>query len=251
MKMNANMNNRKKINKYTKLMVIGLMLMLCLVWLAGCGNGNDDTKETGNNGVVAEQPGDTQNDTDGIGDGSQDGGDSATDNGGNDTGGSDSSSTSDGDKDQTGSEPGSATGTGGGSDSNPGTTTPSTVTIQINCSLLVGKDLSGTGLETLVPADGIILPTTKVTLNPGETVYDLTLRVTKGKKIHMASEGSQAMGNLYIAAIGNIYEKAYNSKSGWVYLINGTKPGIGSGEQTLKAGDKLVWAYSLNLGNDL
>ena len=82
-------------------------------------------------------------------------------------------------------------------------------------------------------------------------MYDLTLRVTKAQKIHMASQGSAAMNNLYIAAIANIYEKAYNSKSGWVYLINGVKPGIGSSEQKLKAGDKLVWAYSLNLGNDL
>jgi len=126
-----------------------------------------------------------------------------------------------------------------------------TCTIQINCGLLVGQNLDGTGLETLVPADGVLLETTEVTLNPGDTVYDVTLRITKDQKIHMASEGSQSMGNLYIAAISNIYEKAYNSKSGWVYLINGTQPGIGCGTQELKAGDELVWAYSLNLGNDL
>lgn len=126
-----------------------------------------------------------------------------------------------------------------------------TCTIQINCSLLVGKELKGTGLETLVPESGIILKTTEVTLKPGDTVYDVTLQVTKDQKIHLASEGSLAVGNLYIAAISNIYEKAYNSKSGWVYLINGTQPGIGSGAKELKAGDKLVWAYSLDLGNDL
>jgi hypothetical protein len=116
---------------------------------------------------------------------------------------------------------------------------------------LVGEDLTGTGLETLVPDDGVILNTTQVTLNPGDTVYDVTLRVTKDHKIHMVSEGSLAMGNLYIAAISNIYEKAYNSKSGWVYLINDVQPGVGSGVKKLEAGDKLVWAYSLDLGNDL
>ena len=52
-------------------------------------------------------------------------------------------------------------------------------------------------------------------------------------------------------AIGNIYEKAYNSKSGWVYLVNGTKPATSCGLYELKAGDVLVWAYSLDLGNDL
>jgi len=126
-----------------------------------------------------------------------------------------------------------------------------TCTIQINCSLLVGEDLTGTGLETLVPESGMILKTTEVNLNPGDTVYDVTLQVTKNQKIHMASEGSLAMGNLYISAISNIYEKAYNSKSGWVYLINGIQPGVGSGVKRLEPGDKLVWAYSLDLGNDL
>ncbi len=126
-----------------------------------------------------------------------------------------------------------------------------TCTIQINCSLLVGEDLTGTGLETLVPESGVILKTTEVTLTPGDTVYDVTVRVTKSQKIHMASEGSLSMGNLYIAAIANIYEKAYNSKSGWVYLINGVQPNIGSGIKELESGDKLVWAYSLDLGNDL
>lgn len=250
------MTKKPNMNKYMKLLVIGLVLMLSLVWFAGCGKGDNDTKETGNNGVVEEQPVDTQNDADGNAIGNQDVVDTPTDNGANDNSGTDSSS-KDGNSDNTGTnsdsgdDDGTTTNTGD-SGTNAETTTPSTVTIQINCKLLVGlEDLSEKGLDTLVPADGILLPTTKVTLNPGETVYDLTLRVTKAQKIHMASEGSQAMGNLYIAAIANIYEKAYNSKSGWVYLINGAKPGIGSGIQTLKAGDKLVWAYSLNLGNDL
>lgn len=144
--------------------------------------------------------------------------------------------------------------TSGDGSKDPGTeAVPSdkTCTIQINCSLLEGKDLEGTGLETLVPENGVILKTTEVTLNPGDTVYDATLQVTKANKIHLASEGSLAMGNLYIAAISNIYEKAYNSKSGWVYLVNGKQPSLGSGLVELKAGDELVWAYSLDLGNDL
>jgi Domain of unknown function (DUF4430) len=126
-----------------------------------------------------------------------------------------------------------------------------TCTIQINCSLLVGKDLEETGLETLVPEDGVILATTEVTLKPGDTVYDATLQATKANKIHLVSEGSLAMGNLYVAAIANIYEKAYSSKSGWVYLVNGKQPSLGSGLVELEGGDELVWAYSLDLGNDL
>lgn len=139
------------------------------------------------------------------------------------------------------------------SDPNPGTTTEParTVTIQINCKLLLGKDLTESGLAPLVPADGILLATTKVALNEGETVYSLSRRITRDKGIHLSAQGSPELGTLYVEAIGNIYEKAYNSKSGWIYLVNGKKPATSAGLYALKPGDVLVWAYSLDLGNDL
>lgn len=233
-------------NTNIKWIVLGLVFVLSLVWFAGCGTDNGDSKESKTAGITQEEE---KNEQDGTKDTAA---------------GQDDSATAD---EKAGDDTNTGTGTDGTNTSNDGTTagssgadsdtantpaTPeSTCTIQINCNLLVGKDLTGTGLAPLVPGNGVILGTTKVTLNPGDTVYDVTLRVTKAKKIHMASQGSQAMGNLYIAAISNIYEKAYNSKSGWVYLINGAQPGIGCGERELKSGDKLVWAYSLDMGNDL
>jgi len=225
---------------YMKWMVMGLLLAMSLVWFAGCGNETGDSKDGGTTGITQEEPNDNQDGTTTGQDGENNGG-TTTDGTGSGSGGT--TNPVDGTNDGT-------TNTDNGT-TTPPTTTASTCTIQINCNLLVGKDLTGTGLETLVPANGVILGTTKVTLNPGDTVYDVTLRITKAKGIHMASEGSLAMGNLYVAGISNIYEKAYNSKSGWVYLINGAQPGVGSGVKELKAGDKLVWAYSLNLGNDL
>jgi len=232
---------RKMKHTYMKWMVIGLLLAVSLVWFAGCGSDTSESKDKGTTGITAEEPGDVQDGNTTNQDGENGGG--TTDGDGTSSSGDGTTSTGDG-------TTGGDTGTNNETPTTP-TTPASTCTIQINCSLLVGKDLTDTGLETLVPAGGVILGTTKVTLNPGDTVYDVTLRITKAKRIHMASEGSLAMGNLYIAGISNIYEKAYNSKSGWVYLINGAQPGVGSGVKELKAGDKLVWAYSLDLGNDL
>jgi len=241
------MKRNKKQKTYMKWLTVGLVIAMSLVLFADCKSDSGDTKDNGTTGVTQEQ----NNGQDGT-----DTTDGMTNPQEGTAGNTDGTST-----DNTGSGgTGDGTSDGGvGTNTDGGTTTPpatpaSTCTIQINCSLLVGKTLTGTGLEgmeTLIPSNGVILGTTKVTLNPGDTVYDVTLRVTKAQKIHMASEGSQAMGNLYISAIANIYEKAYNSRSGWVYLVNGTKPGIGSGVQTLKAGDKLVWAYTLDNGNDL
>lgn len=241
---------RKMKHTFMKWLVVGLLVALSLVWFVGCGNDGGDTKDNGTTGVTQEEQNNNQEGTtDTTG---QDG----ENDDGTKTDGDGTTSSGDGTTSSGGGTSGGGTGTSTGTPTTPTTpatppTPASTCTIQINCSLLVGKDLSGTGLETLVPASGVILGTTKVNINPGDTVYDVTLRITKTKGIHMASEGSLAMGNLYIAAISNIYEKAYNSKSGWVYLINGAKPGVGSGVKELKAGDKLVWAYSLNLGNDL
>jgi hypothetical protein len=231
------MNNKRK-NTYVKWIVVGMLLVLSLVWFGGCGNAGGNVNDKVTKEVAQEEPIDDQEDAAAGQDGENDG--TTTTDGSNNDG-----TTSSGDG-TTGGDTGAGSGT-----TTPATTTDSTCTIQINCSLLVGQDLTGTGLESLVPSNGVILETTKVTLNPGDTVYDVTLRITKAKGIHMASEGSLAMGNLYIAAISNIYEKDYNSKSGWVYLVNGAKPGVGSGVKELKAGDKLVWAYSLDLGNDL
>lgn len=229
---------------YMKWMVLGLVIALSLVWFAGCGTKSGDASDDKTTGVTQEEP---KTNADGT-----------TDTTGQKDSGTEEDKTTEGSDSNETDTSNSGTTSGDNSDEPDTSTTPatpatpaSTCTIQINCSLLVGEDLTDTGLETLVPANGVILGTTKVTLNPGETVYDVTLRVTKAKKIHMASQGSAAMGNLYVAAISNIYEKAYNSKSGWVYLINGKQPGVGSGVQKLKAGDALVWAYSLNLGNDL
>ena len=239
-------NNNSSKYKYMKMLAVGLSLSLCLLLFAGCAKDNNDTADKGTTGTVTEDQTNGQNTDDGTtGQGDQNTNDGTpTGNGG--TG-------NDGNSSQGDSDNNAGDNTGGDTPTTPATP-ESTCTIQINCALLVGKDLNGTGLEgmeSLVPANGMILPTTKVALNPGDTVYDLTLRVVKAQKIHMATVGTQATGTLYVSAIANIYEKAYNSKSGWVYLINGTKPGIGSGVQKLKAGDALVWAYSLNLGNDL
>jgi hypothetical protein len=244
-------------NKYTKFLVIGLVLVLSLAWCTGCGTKSSDTQEKDKTVAAQEISGSkTDSATDSTG---QQGDKGTTDKtttdgtnaGSNNTTGKTGDGTSSGSNTNTG---GSTTGNGSttsGGDTTTPTTPAKTCTIQINCSLLVGQDLSSNGLATLVPSNGVILGTTKVTILPGDTVYDVTLRVVKSKKIQMESQGTAAVQNLYIASINNIYEKAYNSKSGWVYLINGKKPGIGCSVQTLKAGDALVWAYSLNYGNDL
>ena len=227
---------RQAIKRILTLSLLAVLLVSMAGLAAGCGKEQalDNTPAP----AAADDGGGTPTDT---GDASQDKDGDSQDSGS----GSGSGSGDEEPKDSTPSDSGSGS---GGTDTAPA---PATVTIQIQCKLLLGKDLSESGLAPLVPANGILLATTKATLESGETVYDLTRRITREKGIHFSTLGTPELGTLYVEAIGNIYEKAYNSKSGWVYLVNGAKPATSSGLYELKAGDVLVWAYSLDLGNDL
>ena len=234
-----------------KCLVLVLILGPGLFLFSGCGDKDTGDKDAGNQTTVEDQEqttGDDATEEKATSQDSQDSQDSTTT--------SDSKTSTDSKDSDTTTKSDSKSDTGSTSsdtntDSSSSTSTTKTCTIQINCSLLVGKDLTDTGLETLVPANGIILKTTTVTLQSGDTVYDVTRRITKSKKIQLSTQGTASLGTLYVDGISNIYEKAYNSKSGWIYLVNGKKPGISCGSQTVKAKDKIVWGYSLNLGNDL
>lgn len=225
-----NSMKRKSMKRILILALLAVLLVTAAGLAAGCGG-----EEAKDNGTVTADQGNGDGTTENPGDNTQDSGDNSQDPG----------TTSGGSQDSGGTPSDSGS---GGTDPTPAA---QTVTIQIQCKLLLDVDLADSGLAPLVPADGILLSTTKVTLQEGETVYDLTRRITREKSIHFSTIGTPELGTLYVEAIGNIYEKAYNSKSGWVYLVNGTKPSTSCGLYELKAGDTLIWAYSLDLGNDL
>ncbi|MBJ6361867.1 DUF4430 domain-containing protein [Paenibacillus sp. GCM10012307] len=100
------------------------------------------------------------------------------------------------------------------------------------------------------PSDvGDILKTTEVKIEKNDTVLDVLKRVTRANKIHMEFRGRGATA--YIEGIDNIYEFDYGSGSGWMYNINGKYPNRGAGVWSVKAGDKIEWRYTEDLGKDL
>jgi len=237
----SNQNNTNKM--LVKWLAATLVLTLGLFLFTACGSKTEDEKNTGSQTTASEEQ--------------QSNKDTATKEENADKNQTETKTTTDTTNDRSSASNDSDAGSTKTDSAAKETTTSTdtsvaaTCTIQINCSLLVGQNLTGTGLETLVPSSGVIMNTTKITLQPGDTVYDVTLRAVKSKKIQMSTQGSAAMGTLYVEAISNIYEKAFNAKSGWIYLVNGKKPSVSCGIEKIKANDKLVWAYSLNLGNDL
>jgi hypothetical protein len=96
---------------------------------------------------------------------------------------------------------------------------------------------------------GVILKVTKVSIEEGDTVLELLKKVTKQNRIHMEYRGSGPTA--YIEGIQNLYEFDKGPKSGWMYSVNGVFMKKGAGTTEIQPGDKIEWAYTLDLGKDL
>ncbi|OON97385.1 MAG: hypothetical protein ATN36_03620 [Epulopiscium sp. Nele67-Bin005] len=105
--------------------------------------------------------------------------------------------------------------------------------------------------HTLIPDDGIILPTTKFIAYENESVFDVLLRETRANKIHMEFVDTPIYNSAYIEGINNIYEFDVGELSGWLYSVNGEFPTVGCSQYTIQAGDIIEWHYTCNLGEDV
>lgn len=127
-----------------------------------------------------------------------------------------------------------------------------TCTISIRCDTILDnmEDLEP-GKEGLVPADGVILSTLTVEFSEGESVFDVLLRETKRRRIHMEFVDTPMYNSAYIEGINNLYEKDCGSESGWMYKVNGWFPNYGCSRYQLKDGDVVEWVYTCDLGRDV
>lgn len=127
------------------------------------------------------------------------------------------------------------------------------VTIEIRCDTLA-QDLSkleNPALEAYVPADGTILPKTKVKVKQGSTVFDVLNKVCRNKNIQVESSYTPMYGSYYVEGINYLYEFDGGKLSGWMYKVNGWFPNYGCSSYTLKDGDEIVWCYTCDLGKDV
>ena len=126
------------------------------------------------------------------------------------------------------------------------------VTITISCATIFDNlEAFDKAKIEILPKDGLIVPTAKVEITEGETVFDVLLKVTKGNKIHMEYVSTPLYKSNYIEGIGNIYEIDAGPLSGWMYKVNNQFPNYGCGMYVLKDGDNIEWVYTCDLGRDV
>lgn len=126
------------------------------------------------------------------------------------------------------------------------------VTITVSCDTIYDNlEAFDPAKREILPENGFIVPTTKVEIKEGETVFDVLLKVTKDKRIHMEYVSTPLYKSNYIEGIGNIYEIDAGPLSGWMYKVNNWFPNYGCGRYVLKDGDNIEWVYTCDLGRDI
>ena len=131
-----------------------------------------------------------------------------------------------------------------------------TVTMSIRCDTILknyndlDKQLRS---ENFVPADGVILPTTKYVLREGDTVFSVFDRAVRHEHIQTEYQGADAnrYGTVYIQGINYLYEFSCGPLSGWMYRVNGEFPNKGCSDYKLSDGDFIEWVYTCDLGRDV
>lgn len=124
-----------------------------------------------------------------------------------------------------------------------------TVTVAISCKTAINNGLNQEAGFTHLPSSGTILSTMEVEFNDGETVFDILVKATRQKGIHMEYTGSGS--SIYIEGINNLYEFDGGQDSGWMYSVNGWYPNYGCGGYKVKNSDVIKWNYTCDLGKDL
>lgn len=125
-------------------------------------------------------------------------------------------------------------------------------TLSVRCDTIL-KNIAWLDKEKvdIVPKDGVIFAEKTVTFFEGESVFNLLLREMKQNKIHMEFENTPIYNSAYIEGIANLYEFDCGELSGWMYKVNDWFPNYGCSRYRLKAGDRIEWVYTCDLGVDV
>lgn len=139
------------------------------------------------------------------------------------------------------------------STSDSGAVSGSSCTISIVCDTILNNlDKLRDGKEAFVPANGVILAASSISISDGDTVFDVLKKACELADIQLEYSYTPLYGSYYIEGINNLYEFDCGEQSGWMYKVNGVFPNDGCSAYYLSAGDEIVFCYTcVGLGADV
>lgn len=117
--------------------------------------------------------------------------------------------------------------------------------------------------KEFVAPDGIIIENVPVEVEDGDSVFEIIKKACSENTCKQNCKYCQKSGiqieytytptfdNYYIEGIHQLYEKDCTMQSGWMYSVNSQFPNVGVSAYDVKAGDKIVFAYTCNMGEDI
>ena len=118
------------------------------------------------------------------------------------------------------------------------------VTLSIDTlNALAHMDMIDASVKRFVPTSGYFLSSLRVEYMEGESVYDLLKRICTQQGIDLISDSG------YVRYIGNIGEFDAGRSSGWMYVVNGSTPSVGSASYSLQEGDVIQWRFTVYQGD--
>ncbi len=122
-----------------------------------------------------------------------------------------------------------------------------TCTVIINCEKALAQS---DNLSVELPNDGIILSIDEYEFHEGDTAFDVFRNAMEENDILFEYSDNMGGGKM-VDGINNLYNGDCGDLSGWMFIINDEMSMENSDSVTVKAGDKLVFAYSCDCGEDL
>ena len=114
-----------------------------------------------------------------------------------------------------------------------------------------------------MPESGVILADAAVTVEPGDTAFTVLRRACEQ---HVCTDNCQycqsggiqleyvytpGFETYYVEGIHQIYEKDCGVQSGWMFKLNGQFPMEGASSLSVKAGDRIVFCFTCDMGDDV
>ena len=120
-----------------------------------------------------------------------------------------------------------------------------TVSLSVTCQNAIAYGiLDNPNFQGVVPENGVYFDNGAVEFTAGESVLTVLKRCLKSQKIvyNIGSDG-------YVKSIGGLSERDCGAQSGWLYKVNGELPNVSCKYYTLKAGDRVEFAYTCTKGD--
>lgn len=105
------------------------------------------------------------------------------------------------------------------------------------------KPVETVSYNLVIKGKGSYVLQENITIQDGQTVYDVLLSATK--QHHLEFQTIESQYGMYVVNIGGLKAANYggNANNGWVYEINGSHVGTSADKKILKSTDQIEWIY--------